>query len=160
MDSFTFSSILSHFNMVPEQWPIHQININNAFLHGHLDDEIFMTAPEGYDAPPGHICKLKHSLYGLKQASRQWNLEFTRSLLDFGFLQSGHDHCLFVKTVNSGYVGLLVWVDDVLIMAPLEVFIAEVKTYLDGLFTIKNLGTTRYFLGLQIARSALGTSVP
>ncbi|KAL0312290.1 UNVERIFIED_CONTAM: Retrovirus-related Pol polyprotein from transposon RE1 [Sesamum radiatum] len=142
-----------------KQWPIHQIDINNAFLHGHLDEEIFMTAPEGYDVPPGHVCKLIRSLYGLKQASRQWNLEFTRSLLNFGFLQSMHDHCLFLKKVSSGYVGLLVYVDDVLIMAPSEDFIAEIKTYLDGLFTIKDLGMARYFLGLQIARSALGTSV-
>ncbi|KAL0399696.1 UNVERIFIED_CONTAM: putative transposon Ty5-1 protein [Sesamum radiatum] len=142
-----------------KQWPIHQIDITNAFLHGHLDEEIFMTAPEGYDVPPGHVCKLIHSLYGLKQASRQWNLEFTRSLLSFGFLQSMHDHCFFLKKVSSGYVGLLVYVDDVLIMAPSEDFIAEIKTYLDGLFTIKNLGMSRYFLGLQIARSALGTSV-
>ncbi|KAL2230838.1 UNVERIFIED_CONTAM: putative mitochondrial protein [Sesamum indicum] len=59
------------------QWPLHQVDINNAFLHEHLDEEIFMTAPEGYSVSPGHACLLKLSMYGLKQASRQWNAEFT-----------------------------------------------------------------------------------
>ncbi|KAL0453636.1 UNVERIFIED_CONTAM: hypothetical protein Slati_1341700 [Sesamum latifolium] len=116
-------------------------------------------APEDYDVPPGHVCKLKCSLYGLKQASYQWNLKFTKSLLGYCFRQFGHDHYFFIKTVDSGYVGLLVYVDDVLIIDPTKAFIAEIKTYLDGLFTIKDLGTAWYFLGLQIARSDLGTSI-
>ncbi|KAL2247811.1 UNVERIFIED_CONTAM: Retrovirus-related Pol polyprotein from transposon RE2 [Sesamum indicum] len=141
------------------QWPLHQVDINNAFLHGYLDEEIFMTAPEGYSVPPGHACLLKRSLYGLKQASRQWNAEFTRGLEKFGFRQSGHDHCLFFKALPSGFIGLLVYVDDVLLMAPSLDLISQVKVYLYGLFSIKDLGCARYFLGLQIARSAAGTSI-
>ncbi|KAL2253231.1 UNVERIFIED_CONTAM: Retrovirus-related Pol polyprotein from transposon RE2 [Sesamum indicum] len=141
------------------QWPLHQVDINNAFLHGYLDEEIFMTAPEGYSVPPGHACLLKRSLYGWKQASRQWNAEFTRGLEKFGFRQSGHDHCLFFKALPSGFIGLLVYVDDVLLMAPSLDLISQVKVYLDGLFSIKDLGCARYFLGLQIARSAAGTSI-
>ncbi|KAL2229041.1 UNVERIFIED_CONTAM: Retrovirus-related Pol polyprotein from transposon RE1 [Sesamum indicum] len=141
------------------QWPVHQIDINNAFLHGHLDEEIFMTAPEGYDISPGHACLLKRSLYGLKQASRQWNVEFTRSLEGLGFRQSGHDHCLFFKPLDAGFLGLLVYVDDVLIMAPSLASISQVKESLDALFTIKDLGCARYFLGLQIGRSNGGMSL-
>ncbi|KAL2251769.1 UNVERIFIED_CONTAM: Retrovirus-related Pol polyprotein from transposon TNT 1-94 [Sesamum indicum] len=141
------------------QWLLHQVDINNAFLYGHLDEEIYMSVPEGYSIQPGHVCLLRRSLYGLKQASRQWNLEFARSLTAFGFKQSEHDHCLFLKPLDSGFIGLLVYIDDVLIMAPSIYFISQVKLHLDTLFTIKDLGSARYFLGLQIARSEAGTSL-
>ncbi|KAL0399760.1 UNVERIFIED_CONTAM: Retrovirus-related Pol polyprotein from transposon RE1 [Sesamum radiatum] len=66
-------------------WPVHQVDINNAFLHSFLDEDIYMQAPAGYAVPKGKVCKLKRSLYNLKQASRQWNLELTAKLLGFGF---------------------------------------------------------------------------
>ncbi|KAL2232692.1 UNVERIFIED_CONTAM: Retrovirus-related Pol polyprotein from transposon RE1 [Sesamum indicum] len=87
------------------KWPIHQIDINNAFLHGHLDEEIFMLAPEGYEVAPCHVCLLKHSLCGLKQAFHRWNQESTGSLAAYGFQQSTHDHCLFFKWLDSGFIG-------------------------------------------------------
>ncbi|KAL0285677.1 UNVERIFIED_CONTAM: Retrovirus-related Pol polyprotein from transposon RE1 [Sesamum radiatum] len=83
-------------------WLVHQVDINNAFLHGFLYEDIYMQAPAGYSVLKGHVCKLKRSLYGLKQASRQWNLELTSKLLAFGFLQSAHDHCLFIKPTKAG----------------------------------------------------------
>ncbi|KAL0328274.1 UNVERIFIED_CONTAM: Retrovirus-related Pol polyprotein from transposon RE2 [Sesamum calycinum] len=141
------------------KWHVHHIDINNTFLHEHLDEEIYMNALESYDVAPGHVYRLKRSLYGLKQASRQWNQEFTQSLGVYGFRQSEHDHYLFFKPADSGFICLLVYVDDVLITAPTEDLISQVKVYLDNLFTIKDLGCARYFLGLQIARSNLGISL-
>ncbi|KAL0440753.1 UNVERIFIED_CONTAM: Retrovirus-related Pol polyprotein from transposon TNT 1-94 [Sesamum radiatum] len=76
-------------------WPIQQLDINNAFLHGYLDEDLYMDPPEGYNVEPSFVCKLERSLYGLKQASRQWNLEFTHKLEQYGFAQSANDHCLF-----------------------------------------------------------------
>ncbi|KAL0397599.1 UNVERIFIED_CONTAM: Retrovirus-related Pol polyprotein from transposon RE2 [Sesamum calycinum] len=134
-------------------WPVHQLDINNAFLHGFLDEEVYITPPDGYSAPPGQVCKLQRSLYGLKQASQQWNREFTLKFAEFGFKQSAHDHCLFIKPAPQGFVALLVYVDDILVMAPTEDLISEIKQYLDALFTIKDLGYAKYFLGLEIARS-------
>ncbi|KAL0402574.1 UNVERIFIED_CONTAM: Retrovirus-related Pol polyprotein from transposon RE1 [Sesamum latifolium] len=66
------------------------------------DEELYMQPPEGYSVPEGHVCKLKRSLYGLKQASRQWNVEFTSKIEGLGFLQSPHDHCLFTKSTATG----------------------------------------------------------
>ncbi|KAL0333067.1 UNVERIFIED_CONTAM: putative mitochondrial protein [Sesamum calycinum] len=142
-----------------EGWYIHQLNVNNAFLHGYLDEEIYMDTPEGYPVPLGHVCKLQKSFYGLKQASRQWNHEFTTKMELFGFKQSKNDYCLFTKLTSASFVALLVYVDDILIAGPSESHISEVKSYLDSLFTIKDLGTTKYFLGLEIARAPEGLAL-
>ncbi|KAL2247235.1 UNVERIFIED_CONTAM: Retrovirus-related Pol polyprotein from transposon RE1 [Sesamum indicum] len=139
-----------------QNWFLHQLDINNAFLHGFIDEDIYMKPPEGYIVPTGHICKLKRSLYGLKQASRQWNLEFTKQLEKIGFTQSKADHCLFTILTDAGFFCLLVYVDDVLIAGPCEHTIAGFKTKLHNLFTIKNLGKARFFLGLEIGRSNEG----
>lgn len=81
-------------------WSIHQLDVNNAFLHGFLKDDIYMTVPPGLPkSGPNQVCKLVKSLYGFKQASREWNAEFTRHLLHFGFLQSQSDHCLCFEGV-------------------------------------------------------------
>ncbi|KAL2240968.1 UNVERIFIED_CONTAM: Retrovirus-related Pol polyprotein from transposon RE1 [Sesamum indicum] len=140
-------------------WPIHQVDINNAFLHGFLEEDIYMEAPAGYDIPSGKCCRLKRSLYGLKQASRQWNQELTNKLLQFDFAQSLNDYCLFIKGSGTSLIFLLVYVDDLLITGPSESLIQEVKMFLDTAFSIKDLGYAKYFLGLEIARSPSGTSV-
>ncbi|KAL0291613.1 UNVERIFIED_CONTAM: Retrovirus-related Pol polyprotein from transposon TNT 1-94 [Sesamum radiatum] len=140
-------------------WHIYQFDVNNAFLHGYLDEEIFMEAPEGYQVPEGHVCRLKRSLYGLKQASRQWNQEFTTQIASYGFVQSKNDYCLFTKTSGSNFIVLLLYVDDILVAGTCKELIDDVKRYLDGLFTIKDLGIAKYFLGLEIARSPKGVLV-
>ncbi|KAL0331744.1 UNVERIFIED_CONTAM: hypothetical protein Sangu_1719900 [Sesamum angustifolium] len=93
--------------------------------------------------------KLKRLLNGLKQASRQWNQEFSSRLISFGFIQSAHDHYLFVKGTGVDFVALLIYVDDVLITNPSSKLITEVKMHLDNLFTINDLVPARYLLGFQ-----------
>ncbi|KAL0423852.1 UNVERIFIED_CONTAM: putative mitochondrial protein [Sesamum radiatum] len=115
-----------------------------------------MDALEGYKIPPGQVCRLKKSLYGLKQASRQWNQEFTDKIKAYGFMQSSHDHCLFVKGSGLQLIALLVYVDDILVTTSTEILIQEIKGYLDRLFSIKDLGPAKYFLGLELARSPQG----
>ncbi|KAL0400903.1 UNVERIFIED_CONTAM: Retrovirus-related Pol polyprotein from transposon TNT 1-94 [Sesamum latifolium] len=140
-------------------WLLHQLDINNAFLHGYLEEDLYMTPPDGYSVEAGLVYKLERSIYGLKQASRQWNAELTLKLTQFGFSQSAHDHCLFTMVTSLGLMALLVYVDDILITAPSLVDIQRVKDYLHSLFTIKDLGEARYFLGLQIARNDTGIYV-
>ena len=84
-------------------WSLSQLDISNAFLNGDLEEEIYMTLPPGYSArqgesfPPNDVCKLKKSLYGLKQASQKWFLKFSATLLQLGFTTSSGDHTLFLR---------------------------------------------------------------
>ncbi|KAL0316465.1 UNVERIFIED_CONTAM: Retrovirus-related Pol polyprotein from transposon RE2 [Sesamum radiatum] len=106
-----------------KSWALFQLDINNALLHGHLDEEVYMDHPERYlAAKPGQMCRLRRSLYDLKQASRQWNLELTTKLLDYGFTQSAHDNCLFLNHTGSDFIALLVYVDDILLTGALLQF--------------------------------------
>ncbi|KAK4400515.1 Copia protein [Sesamum angolense] len=117
-----------------------QVDVNNAFLHGHLDEVSYMILPEGYAIAPGLVFKLERSIYGLKQASRQWNAELTSKLLEFGFKQSAHDHYMFTKNTSTDFIALLVYVDDILLAAPTVGLIQSVKDYLHSLSLSRILG--------------------
>ncbi|KAL0412223.1 UNVERIFIED_CONTAM: Retrovirus-related Pol polyprotein from transposon RE1 [Sesamum latifolium] len=140
-------------------WAIHQVDINNAFLHGLLEEDIYMLPQDGSSVPTGKVCKLKRSLSILKQASRQWNQELTAKLVAYGFSQSLHEHCVFIKHSVDGPLILLVYVDDVLITGACDRQITDVKGFLDEAFTIKDVSPAKFYLGLEIARSAAGISV-
>jgi len=117
-----------------------------------------MQPPAGYHvAVPGHVCKLQRSLYGLKQASRQWNLELTKFLLAHGFVQSKSDYSLFSQHQHGQHIFILVYVDDLFITGDNEVGITQIKQALHAAYTIKDLGLARYFLGIEISRSHVGT---
>lgn len=119
-----------------------------------------MEAPKGYEkVGEGQVCKLKRSLYGLKQASRQWNCELTTQLTNYGFKQSMHDHCLFILNTASCFLVLLVYVDDILLTGDSETKIKKVKQFLDCKFTIKDLEHAKYFLGLEMVRFVNGLYV-
>ena len=109
---------------------LEQMDVSNAFLNGELEEEVYMQAPPGFDVPPGHFCKLQKSLYGLKQASRQWFVKLTESLVQNGFRQSGADYSLFLKGHGDGMVALLVFVDDIILAGSNHSEIDLVKVYL------------------------------
>jgi hypothetical protein len=145
-------------------WVLYQLDVNNAFLHGTLDEEVYMSLPPGFHSkgepyPSDTVCKLQKSLYGLKQASRQWFSKFSNTLLHHGFIQSKADYSLFTKQQGSCFIALLVYVDDILIASNSAEDVAELKNYLDSQFKLKDLGPVRYFLGLEIARSSKGISI-
>ncbi|KAG6428167.1 hypothetical protein SASPL_112417 [Salvia splendens] len=97
---------------------------------------------------------LTKSLYGLKQASRQWYLKFSQVLSGFGLTQSASDHSLFYKYSASGiYFGVVIYVDDILVASSEASLISDFKTFLAEHFKFKDLGYPKYFLGIEIARN-------
>ena len=97
-----------------------------------------MLPRDGYKkVAPGKACRLKTSLSGIKQASKQWNHKFTAKLKTNGFIQPMHDHCLFVRSTGSPFLALIVFVGDVLFTGSCEADIVQVKDFLHEQFTIK-----------------------
>jgi len=92
---------------VKKHWPIYQLDVNNAFLHEDLHEDIYMKPPQGLNVAGNIVCKLKKSLYGLKQASRQWYAKLSNTLRDIGFQHSKNDYSLFCKQQSQSIVIVL-----------------------------------------------------
>ncbi|XP_018842683.2 uncharacterized mitochondrial protein AtMg00810-like [Juglans regia] len=105
------------------------------------------------------VCKLLKSLYGLKQASRQWFAKLSQALIDYGFTQVNFDCSLFIKKTATSFIALLVYVDDIILASDSLIEIQQLKIFLHDKFTIKDLGQLKYFLGLEVARSKSGISL-
>jgi len=139
-------------------WPLHQLDVKNAFLHGDLHEEVYMEIPPGWSKPEttGKVCKLKKSLYDLKQSPRAWFDRFKRALCDMGYKQCNGDHTLFYRHSGRRITVLAVYVDDIIITGDDETEIKSLKGNLSKQFDVKGLGQLRYFLGIEIARSPKG----
>lgn len=133
------------------------MDVFNAFLQGDLVEEVYMELPKGFTRKGEHqVCRLIKSLYGLKQASRQWNAKLTDALTNSRYIQSQLDHSLFTKRKGSTLVIILVYVDDLLITGNDYKLIQETKQILHHHFKIKDLGELKYFLGIEFCRSTQG----
>lgn len=142
-----------------QNWQLHQFDVKNAFLHGNLEEEVYMSIPPGFEDPKtvGKVCKLKKSLYGLKQSPRAWFERFTQAMLKYGFKQSQGDHTLFIRHSSHGKLtALIVYVDDIVLTGDDVEEMQLLKGYLAKEFEIKDLGNLKYFLGIEVARSSQG----
>jgi hypothetical protein len=137
-------------------WSLHQMDVKNAFLHGDLTEDIYMTPPQGLFSSSKGVCKLKRSLYGLKQAPRAWYEKFRSTLLGFSFSQSQYDSSLFIHSTSTGIVMLLLYVDDMVITGSDNASIQRLKEQLHVSFHMKDLGNLHYFLGLEVHSTSKG----
>ncbi|PKI77175.1 hypothetical protein CRG98_002457 [Punica granatum] len=138
---------------VAKGWIIHQMDVHNAFLHGDLVKEVYMALPPSFSTSKSiNVCRLRKSLYGLCQASRNWFSKFTYALRHYGFTQSGADHSLFTFNKVNTFLGVLVYVDDLIIVSNSSSHCDSFKGYLDTCFRIKDLGPVKYFLGIEVTR--------
>ncbi|GAU50785.1 hypothetical protein TSUD_192210 [Trifolium subterraneum] len=143
-----------------KNWHLHQLDVNNAFLHGDLQEDVYMKVPDGVQCDkPNLVCKLQKSLYGLKQASRKWYEKLTALLIIEGYTQAASDYSLFTLAKGDDFTALLVYVDDIILAGNSISEFDRIKAVLDAAFKIKNLGQLKYFLGLEVAHSKSGITI-
>ncbi|KAK1627376.1 hypothetical protein QYE76_001691 [Lolium multiflorum] len=143
------SSIRAFFGIVAmRDLELEQLDVKTAFLHGELEEEIYMDQPEGFVVPGKEdlVCKLKRSLYGLKQSPRQWYKRFDSFMLAHEFKRSKYDSCVYIKFVNGSPIYLLLYVDDMLIAAKSKKEITILKAQLSSEFEMKDLGAAKKIL--------------
>lgn len=144
----TFLSIVASHDLELEQ-----LDVKTTFLHGELEEDIYMDQPEGFIVPgkEKYVCTLKRSLYGLKQSPRQWNKRFDSFMLAHSFKRSKYDSCVYIKHVNGSPIYLLLYVDDMLIAAKSKIEITKLKKLLSSGFDMKDLGSAKKILGMEIS---------
>ncbi|KAM1740365.1 hypothetical protein ACFX11_015945 [Malus domestica] len=141
-------------------WCVHQLDVQNAFLHGDLCEEVYMHLPPGLCRQgENNVCRLNKSLYGLKQASHTWFHKFSTAIHQAGYQLSKADYSLFTKVRGHSFTVVLIYVDDMIITSNDEVAIHDLKHFLHTHFRIKDLGHLKYFLGVEVARSSQGISI-
>ncbi|CAH9137075.1 unnamed protein product [Cuscuta epithymum] len=139
-------------------WPIHQLDVKNAFLHGDLCETVYMHQPPGFvdSTKPNYVCRLHKSLYGLKQAPRAWFQRFATFITSCGFQGSMCDTSLFVYHSGSDMAYLLLYVDDILLTASSDALLHRFIALMHQEFSMTNLGELHHFLGLTATKSSSG----
>ena len=130
---------------------VHHWDVATAFLNGYLDEEVYMEPPPG-TASPDQVCLLVRSLYGLKQAPRCWHDAAGSALTDCGLAKSSADSCLWILRIGNKILFILLYVDDMLVFTNCIDLLATVKARLFAIFSMKDLGAVRTFLGVEILR--------
>ncbi|KAL2228857.1 UNVERIFIED_CONTAM: Retrovirus-related Pol polyprotein from transposon TNT 1-94 [Sesamum indicum] len=136
-------ALVAHFD-----WELKQMDVKTAFLHGNLDEQIYMSQPHGFvdKKNPNHVCLFKRSLYGLKQSPRQWNKKFDQFMHSLDFKNSAYDPCLYFKHENNVPLFLVLYVDDMLIASPSLDMIKSLQHHLCKNFEMKDLGNAKKIL--------------
>ncbi|GJS54724.1 ribonuclease H-like domain-containing protein [Tanacetum coccineum] len=139
-------------------WPVHQLDVKNAFLHGSLSETVYMQQPPGFrdSQHPDHVCLLQRSLYGLKQAPRAWFQRFAAYAARVGFIHSRCDTSLFIYRRGSDTAYLLLYVDDIILTASSTAFLQSIIATLHAEFSMTDLGPLNYFLGISVTRNTSG----
>jgi hypothetical protein len=130
------------------------MDVKTTFLHGDLEEEIYMKQPEGFVVTRKKelVCKLKKSLYGLNQSPRMWYQKFDTYILGLRFVRSSADHCVYSKQVGNHFIYVVLYVDDMLLVGNNMDVIKEVKSQLSSKFDMKDLGVANFILGMEIKR--------
>lgn len=137
-------------------WDIINMDVQTAFLNSPVEEEIYLKQPQGYikngaDGKP-LVCRMLKSLYGLKQASRNWNLVIDKWLKGYGFRPCEADRCLYMYDIDNCIMLLVLWVDDLIITGNDRACIQEFRKKISDGFDMKDLGELKWILGMEIIR--------
>ncbi|KAK1697662.1 hypothetical protein QYE76_014359 [Lolium multiflorum] len=146
---------------VTRGWTLRQLDVQNAFLHGVLEEEVYMRKPPGFVDParPQHLCRLVKALYGLKQAPRAWHAQLGAALRAHGFVPSTADTSLFIFQRPQLTMYLLVYVDDIILVSSSVAATDRLIVALGSEFALKDLGKLHCFLGLEVTYSGDGLTL-
>ncbi|XP_056692048.1 uncharacterized mitochondrial protein AtMg00810-like [Spinacia oleracea] len=141
-----------------KNWPIHQLDVKNAFLFGTLKETVYMHQALGFRDPkhPDHVCLLRKSLYDLKQAPRAWYRRFADYVTSLGFTNSKSDNSLFIYQQDGHMAYILLYVDDIILTASTHSLRLSIMAHLASEFAMKDLGPLNYFLGIAVTRHTGG----
>ena len=142
-------ALVAHFDL-----ELHHMDVKTAFLNSDIDETIYMVKPENYVSGDTKrmVYKLKKSIYGLKQSSRQWYYKFHQVIISFGFEMNKVDDCIYHKFNGSKHIYLVLYVDDILLATNDIGMLHETKRFLSKKFEMKDLGDAFFVLGIQIHR--------
>jgi hypothetical protein len=135
---------------------LEHLDVKNAFLHGYLDEEIYMEQPKGFiqNCNKKFVCRLKKSLYGLRQFPKQWYKKFDSFTMSQNYTRSEYDNCVYFKNLNNGiFIILVLYVDDMLLANKIITEINKLKAQMARTFDMKYLGTKKQILGMEIFRN-------
>jgi hypothetical protein len=143
---------------VARGWCLRQLDVQNAFLHGILEEEVYMKQPPGFEnSNASHlVCKLDKAIYGLKQAPRAWYSRLSTKLISLGFRASKSDTSLFIYRKGGVTICMLIYVDDIIVTASSEEAVTALLQDLKKEFALKDLGNLHYFLGIEVKRTKEG----
>ena len=148
----TLLCLLSH--AAAEGLQMHQLDVETAFLNGPVVEELYVREPKGYErGHPGQVLRLRKAVYGLRQAARQWFLELVKLMDQMGMRQCTADPCLFMADVDGERIYVLVYVDDILLIARTRAHLDTTKGQIMAAFKSRDIGEPTYFLGLHIDRA-------
>ncbi|GJV45369.1 ribonuclease H-like domain-containing protein [Tanacetum coccineum] len=152
----TIQSVLSL--AASRHWPIHQLDVKNAFLHGDLPETVYMHQPPRFQESvhPNYVCLLHRSLYGLKHPPRAWFKRFASYITRVGFSNSRCDSSLFIHRQGTDTAYLLLYVDDIVLTASSEILLQQIIRSLHQEFAMTDLGPFNYFLGIFVLHDSLG----
>jgi hypothetical protein len=143
-------ALVAHYDMA-----LKQMDVKTTFIHCDLEEQIYMEQPEGFNQPGQEhlVCKLKKSLYVLKQSPRQWYKRFDFYMIKIDYRKCEYDCCVYVRSLDDGsFIFLLLYVDDMFIAAKSIVEVNKLKVLLSKEFDMKDLSTVKKILGMEIRR--------
>ena len=132
------------------------MDVKNTFLYGDLSEEIYMEQPQGFMQDSSLVCRLKKSLYGLKQAMREWYAKMDSYLLSQNFVHCKYDMNVYMLMMVDSLLLLVMYVNDLLINGCSTLVIVVVKRIIHDRFLMIDMGPLHFFLGLEISQDASG----